>query len=169
MRDKEAWLDGLWRLYDDNHVYVRHQEVQRSTVATAIITIASALLAVATFDKSLTIHDAPILGIVIVIGLFGIVFSRKQYERTCMHVHRADSLLQQIQVAIGNQSLVRIIRGADSRHRKGAFRHVPAEKRKKFRFFYLGMNMFWVAFYSVIALIGTCLMLIALFSPMFGA
>jgi hypothetical protein len=168
MRDKGAWVDGLWRLYEDNHNYIRHHEVQRSTVATAIISIASALLAVATFDKSLTIHDTPILGIVIGIGAFGILFSRKQYERTCMHVHRGDALMDQIQKAIGNQSFLRIVRGADSRHRKGAFRRVPEGERRSFKLFYCGMNLFWVGFYFLIAFVGTALMGIALLAPMFA-
>ena len=167
MPHDEAWVEGLWKLYEDNHNYIRHHEVQRSTVATAIISVASALLAVATFDAALTLHDTPLLLVVILIGTFGIFFSRKQYERTCMHVHRGDALLRQIQMAIGNRSFLRIVRGADSRHRKGAFRGIPVSERRGFKLFYCGMNLFWVGFYSVIALIGVVLLAIAIFAPMF--
>src|SRR5687767_13909755 len=74
MTDNEAWRDALWKIYQDNHAYVRHHEVQRSSVATAIIAIASALLAVAAFDRALTASDAPLLAVVMAIGLFGIFF-----------------------------------------------------------------------------------------------
>jgi hypothetical protein len=158
MLREDAKVEGLWKLYLDNHNYVRHHEVQRSTVATAIISIASALIAVATFDKELSYHDIPILVLVIVIGAFGIVFSRKQYERTCMHVHRADILLHHIQTAIGQGSLLRIIRAAESRHRRGIVRGLGGRRRKPFRLQRVGMNLFWIIFYAFIAGIGVALM-----------
>ena len=158
MLREDAKVEGLWKLYLDNHNYVRHHEVQRSTVATAIISIASALIAIATFDKELSYNDVPILALVIAIGLFGIVFSRKQYERTCMHVHRGDILLHHIQSAIGHGSILRIIRAAGSQHRRGIVRDVGGRRQKPFRLQRLGMNFFWIIFYGFIALIGTSLM-----------
>jgi hypothetical protein len=168
MSSQQLMVDGLWKLYLDNHNYVRHHEVQRSTVATVIISIASALLAVATFDKALTIHDAPILVMVIAIGVFGVFFSLKQFERTCMHVHRADLLLHHIQIRIGHGSLLRIVRAAESRHRRGIIRTVGTRRRKPFKLRLVGVHHFWVVFYSLIGAIGALLLFIAIKGWMVG-
>jgi hypothetical protein len=157
MPSEDAKVEGLWKLYLDNHAYIRHHEVQRSTVATAVISIASALIAIATFDKELSYLDLPILALVIGIGLFGVAMSRKQYERTCMHVHRGDILLRHIQTALGQGSILRIIRAAESQHRRGVVRGLGGRKRKPFKLRRLGMNFFWIIFYGFIVLIGIVL------------
>jgi FtsH-binding integral membrane protein len=150
MADDEAWRDALWKVYQDNHAYVRHHEVQRSSVATSIIAIASALLAVAAFDRTLTASDLPLLAVVTAIGLFGIFFSRKQYERTCLHIGRADALVGEIEKTLDGRSLLAVTEIADAEH------------SRRFRLYAVGMNRFWILFYAFIAMIGAVLALLAL-------
>jgi FtsH-binding integral membrane protein len=155
MSDVEAWRHALWMVYKDNHEYVRHHEVQRSTVATLIVTVAGAALAVATFDKSLTLIDAPLLLIVAALGLFGWLFSRKQFERTRMHIERADALLREIASTTGGQYIVDITERADREHR-----------RKYANLYIVPVHTLWAWFYGFIALLGTLLLIIAVAEPL---
>lgn len=149
MADDEAWRDALWKVYQDNHAYVRHHEVQRSTGATAIIAIASALLAVAAFDRALTISDLPLLAVVMAIGVFGIFFSLKQYERIWLHLDRADGLIREIDRTLDGRSVVDLVKAADAGH------------ARRYRLYPVGMNRFWILFYAFIALVGAVLTVLA--------
>jgi hypothetical protein len=153
--DVDAWRNALWMVYKDNHEYVRHHEVQRSTVATLIVTVAGAALAVATFDQSLSPIDAPLLAVVTVLGLFGRLFSRKQFERTRMHIERADALLREIAGTMGGQYIVDITERADQEH------------RQKFANLYVvPVNRLWAWFYGFIAVLGGLLLILALLAPL---
>jgi ABC-type multidrug transport system fused ATPase/permease subunit len=154
MSDVEAWRNALWMVYKDNHEYVRHHEVQRSTVATLIVTVAGAALAVATFDQMLSPIDAPLLAVVTVLGIFGSFFSRKQFERTRMHIERADALLREIAETLGGQEIVNVTNRADREH------------SRKFRNLYIvPVNRLWAWFYGFISMLGALLLVLALVQP----
>ena len=154
MTDEDAWRDALWKVYQDNHTYVRHHEVQRSTVATLIMAIASAALAVATFDQSLTSVDTPLLVLVLVLGVFGIAFSFKQYERTCMHIDRADALVTAAESTLGGRSVLQITSRADAEHKS----RFPV-------FFRLGVSLMWMVLYLFLALVALTSIFIAQLYP----
>lgn len=158
MSDVEAWRNALWMVYKDNHEYVRHHEVQRSTVATLIVTVAGAAIAVATFDQSLTPIDVPLLAVVTVLGLFGRLFSRKQFERTRMHIERADALLREIAGTLGGQFIVDITDRADEEH-----------SRKFSNLYIVPVNRLWAWFYGFIAVMGGLLLILAIAEPFFRA
>lgn len=151
MADDEAWRDALWKAYQDNHLYVRHHEVQRSSVATAIVAIASALLAVPAFDRALTASDVPLLLVVMAIGAFGILVSLKQYERIWLHIDRGDALIEEIDKTLDGRSLAALIESSDTRH------------AEHYRFYRVGMNRFWILFYAFVVLVGAVLAGFALF------
>lgn len=151
MNDLEAWRDGLWRVYQDNHEYVRHHENQRSTVATLLITVAGAALAVATFDEALTPWDSPLLVLVTAIGVFGRRFSRKQFERTRMHIERADALAREIATTMAGACPIDITNRADAEHRA----NFPD-------LYVIPVNQLWAWFYRGIALMGFLLLVLAL-------
>jgi len=158
LADDEVKRDAFWRLYTEHCTHMRHHEAQRSTVAASMIAVASALLGVVTFDKSLSLSDVPLLGLVFVLGTFGAVFSAKQYERSAMHMERARAYRDAIDEDLSGQPLKTLKAAADKRHN--------AEFPRLHR---LRVNQFWLGLYLFVATTGFSLTVIAIFWPIAAA
>jgi len=58
--NKDALIDILWKMYEENVTEGRHHETQRATVTNLVIAIAAGVLALVTFDKGITLIDLPL-------------------------------------------------------------------------------------------------------------
>jgi uncharacterized membrane protein YidH (DUF202 family) len=82
----------------------RHHEVQRATVSNFIIIVAGGLLAFIA-NKDVT-RDKWVLAVfIIVIGLFGALFSAKQYERFSRHMGIASKYRHELEELLGTKPL----------------------------------------------------------------
>lgn len=88
MKDIDVFLE----LYKEQRDLGLHHETQRSTVSSLLLTIAAILIGFITFDNQLTQSDLPATGIVVIIGIFGWLFTLKNYERFSFHRQRSRKL-----------------------------------------------------------------------------
>lgn len=75
-------------LLKEHYNHVRHYETQRSTVSNLIVIVAAAILAFVTHDNELTRADLPLTILLLFVGMFGIAFAAKYYERTKANADR---------------------------------------------------------------------------------
>ncbi len=89
-------LEMLWRLYKDDRDFARHHEMQRTNGSSLVIAISGGLIAFISLDKSINPTDMPASILLIALGIFGIVFTQKHYERTRLHLYRAYEYFHEI-------------------------------------------------------------------------
>lgn len=154
MDDNLRLTDACWKLYAEHCTHARHHETQRSIVAGTFLTIATAIIGLVTFDKVLGLADLPLTLLLVAVGLFGAVFSAKQYERASLHELRARFFREAIDATFAGSPLKTIKRNSDERH---AVKFSRLEK--------LRLNKFWIGLYLLIVIIGCGLSLAALFAP----
>jgi hypothetical protein len=152
--DLDAFRTGLWTMFLENRNHIRHYESQRSTVAGALIAIAAALIGLVTFDKGITLSDVPAASFLVVLGLFGAVFSAKQWERASRQAAQAQHWRTKIDKLIGGNFLADLEVEADSAHEE----EFPLLHRIK-------IHTFWIALHLMIAAIGAILIYISLLAP----
>ncbi|HEX8904142.1 MAG TPA: hypothetical protein VF771_04830 [Longimicrobiaceae bacterium] len=150
----DALRDGLWKLYLDHYTYVRHHDTQRSTVAGAFVAISAALLGLITFDRGITVTDLPAAIFLIVLALFGALFSAKQWERSAFHAQRAREYRNRLDELLGGTAIRDLKAQADAAHAK----EFPVLSR-------LRIHAFWIGLYLLVAAIGAGLVSIALWAP----
>jgi Ca2+/Na+ antiporter len=154
MVDQTAFRDACWKLYLEHCTHVRHHEVQRSTVASSILTIATAIIGLVTFDKAISSTDLPLTIFLVLLGCFGAVFSAKQYERASLHTERARHFRDAVDSTLEGKPLKKLKEAADAAHTKDFPR---VEK--------LRINKFWVALYLLLAAIGIVLSIVSAVYP----
>src|SRR5438128_7077133 len=84
-KDQREVLVGLLK---EHYNHVSHYETQRSTVSNLIVIVAAAILAFVTHDNALTGSDLPLAFLLLLVGVFGIAFAAKYYERTKANADR---------------------------------------------------------------------------------
>jgi len=146
----------LWRLYADNREYARAHEGQRSMAANLVVAVSAGLLGMATLDQKLTSADLPLTLFIIVVGLFGAVFSSKHYERTRLHLNRAKQYLKRLNELFPQDQIIELQKQGDS------------ENERAFpRLSHMKLNSLWNCFYLLISLLGlflSCYIVILAFS-----
>ena len=71
----------LWRLHSEEMTYVRHVETQRSTIASVLIPISSAILAAIAFQWKETAAIVPALSaLLVLVGLVGDNVDERGYQ-----------------------------------------------------------------------------------------
>lgn len=163
-------VDAYWKLYADNYLHVRHHETQRSTVATAIVAIAGALIAVISYGGQFTWSDIPLAVLIIVLGLFGRDFSAKQWERATRHKVQALAYRNAVDQKLGLR-LKAIERKTDQDHHltfqrfePGLLTRMVAWYDGKPAFIPDGsVNRFWRFLYSFVTITGLVLLMLAFF------
>jgi hypothetical protein len=80
--------DILWGMYLDAHNHARHIETMRSNAVNFVVVIATALIAIITFDQMLNRYDLPLCFILIIIGLMGTAFSASFTEEYFRYTHQ---------------------------------------------------------------------------------
>jgi hypothetical protein len=81
-------IDVLLSLYKEELAYAKHHSAMRANVTSLICVIASATLALARSDD-LLMADLPLTIFIALLGIFGVIFNLKQYERGRLHRKRA--------------------------------------------------------------------------------
>ena len=128
MMDK---IDILWGMYQENLTYCRHHEEQRAAITRIIIMVAAASTSIATFDQKISITDLPLALFIFILGLFGAMFSAKQYERWAHHYERSRKIRIELQKMIENLDIIAINQKADSINNK----NFPRRSRWRLKFF----------------------------------
>jgi FtsH-binding integral membrane protein len=141
----------LWRMFQEHRTHGRHHEVLRSNATTIIFGITAAVLTVVGFEKQVSRHHWPLGLFLVFVGLYGVVFSAKQYERIAMHASRARKLRAQIDATIPGARLLKIVEEAKSEH-ASRWKHLSRIKH----------DWFWTMFHAVIVVAGITLAIVAL-------
>lgn len=147
MKDK---TDSLWGMYLEHTTQGRHHEVQRATVTNFIIIVSGGILAFVA-NGGVTRDKWILASFLILIGLFGALFSAKQYERFRFHMVAAGKYRKELEQLIDN-SLTGIRMTALSKH-KSEFLPVLVKLR---------LHYFWSGFHLLIASLGVTLLVMTL-------
>ncbi len=155
MTDEQKTLkEILFGMYQDNIASCRHHEVQRSTVTSAIIAIDAIIIGIITFDKAINWIDAPLLILLMFLGIFGATFTAKHFERISLHSERARQLKKELDELFAGNTLIRLRNIADEIHAK----RFPV--LKKYRH-----HNFWIFLHLIILTIAIGLTCLAFFYP----
>jgi hypothetical protein len=95
-RVSENQKDLLWGMYLDMRAHARHAETLRVSAATYMLAVASALIAVISFDHKLDLHDLPLSILVSLIGLITALFCASYAELYFRNRERADRIRKRI-------------------------------------------------------------------------
>ena len=149
----------LWGLYREYRAQARHHESQRATMSSLMVAVCAAVLGIIAFDKNVDLADVPLTGFLGFLGIFGALFSAKQYERFLYSDGRAwkclEALVKKCPLPI---DLKDMYRDADASQRR---RNPRLYRLRKLR-----LHWFWIALHVVIALIGLLVTAYAVWSPM---
>lgn len=142
--------DFLWGMYQEHTTQGRHHETQRASVTNFIIIVAGGAIAFIA-NKSVT-KDQWILAVfLIVIGLFGAIFSAKQYERFRFHMKAAGRYRQALEQNY-KPELGDIREEARIEHEKQFAKLLVS----------LPLYSFWIALHLLITLLGVILLIMTL-------
>ena len=142
----------IWKLYEDNRSYARFHEAQRSTATNLILVVSAGLLGLVTFDKNINLLDLPSVLLLSILGIFGSLFSAKQYERVRLHLNRARRYYIELDGLIPEAKIREIKQKGDE------------DTKKRFpRLSKMRLNYFWVALHLMISAIGFILTIIIIF------
>ncbi|MEM9359945.1 MAG: hypothetical protein AAGB04_27485 [Pseudomonadota bacterium] len=139
-------VDLLLRLYVEEKTYARAHENTRSVVTNIIAAAAALLVGFVTFDDAVDFNDIPMSVFLIIIGIFGAIISLKQYERTRLHLYRAEYILKQIQ-SVSSMDLV------------AAKSYSYDSNEKRFGWLYRRkLNFLWTVLHLFISTIGAAIL-----------
>jgi hypothetical protein len=124
-------------------------------VAGTLIAVASAIVALITFDKAILFLDLPLALLLVLFGVFGAAFSAKHYERASMHTERARHYRDAVDLLLGGTKLKDLKAAADAIHNK-TFRRLHRMR----------LHKFWIGLYIFIALSGIILSAFAVSSKL---
>jgi hypothetical protein len=138
----------LWRMVNEHMTQARHQETLRSSMTTVLITLAGLIVSIVAYDKASSLGDlAPAL-LLLLLGIFGIFFSAKHYERFNFHIARVRSYRAQLEKSFTDVPWKSLREEADAYHAKSFPRMVHHRQ-----------NQLWLVLHGVIASLGAALML----------
>ena len=142
--------DFLWGMYEEHTTQGRHHETQRASVTNFIIVVAGGLIAFIA-NKDVTKDKWPLAAFLIIVGLFGALFSAKQYERFRFHMVAAGLYREELEKIVGND--VGEIRHKAKAVHKSGFPSLLV----KLRLYY-----FWIALHLLIMALGIALLVLTL-------
>lgn len=142
--------DLYLKLFQEYASEARHHEQQRATVTGFFSALAAGVLTVVGIDKSLSVADIPAALFLVAIGLFGCVFSAKQYERYFVCMERARQYRLALQDVIHGSDIIELKRSADRK-----------AKERFPRLHVMRLGLFWVALHALIAAFGVLLLVLS--------
>jgi len=145
--------DFLWGMYQEHTSQGRHHETQRASVTNFIIIVATASLGFIA-NRGVSRDQWTFALFLIIIGLFGALFSAKQYERFRYHMEYARKYREVLENLLNN-GLTNIRSQAKLDHRK---------KHSSF-LVNLHLHFFWTLFHLLISAIGVILLIMTLLKP----
>ena len=138
----------LWRMYNENCTHGRHHENLRAGVTNLIITLTGAVLAIISLDKQLNNSDIGLTIFLIVLGVFGALFSAKHYERFRAHMARAHECRDALEEQVPESKL--------------AERRSTADRKEWPRISAIRGFWLWIAVHIVVAILGLILTFMAM-------
>jgi len=142
--------DFLWGMYQEHTTQGRHHETQRASVTNFILIVAGGTLAFIA-NKGVNKDQWILAAFLIVIGLFGALFSAKQYERFRFHMIAAGKYRKALETKL-----------------KGDTGGIREEARKEHEGNYspflvkMRLYYFWIFFHVLIALLGAILLVMTI-------
>ena len=138
-------VDVLWGMYQEHCVHGRHHEEQRSTVTNIIISVAAAVVTLLSI-AGLVAATWPLAALLLILGLFGALFSLKQYERFRFHMKCAAVHKDALEVLVPKARLKELRKKGEEAHGKNyaLVQHVH-------------LFIFWIVLNLGIATLGPCL------------
>lgn len=136
-------IDILIELYKEHTKWCQHHEQQRTNVSNMILFMCSILLGLISFDKIIEIHDLPISIFIIILGVFGLIFNYKFYERFDFHNLRINNYLKEISLEIENLDIKDINRKAWN---KSSFKNTSIQNTSLYKF--------WIYLHLLVVIIG---------------
>ena len=140
-----ALQESLFLMYVENLNSLRHLEKERATVAQTFVAITALLGGFITFDGTLDSADIYASLFLVVLGVFGVVFCFKQWERCYLHVGRARAYRQLISEQFTEGLIAKLERETDAKHRQ----QFPILNHR-----YLGLHTVWIGFYGLVLMLG---------------
>lgn len=129
----------------------RHQESQRTAFTNLFLIISAALIGLVTYDDKFTGVDVLPAIMIILLGLFGLAFSAKYYERYHRHIWRAWIFKIELEGMIEGISFIDLDRKACLKAKEESF-------VSQF-LFSIRLHWFWFALYALISLLGLVILL----------
>ena len=139
----------LWRMHAEYMTHVRHVETQRSTITSVLLTLASAVLAVAAVQWKNDERPHWSLGVLLMlVGLVGVASVGKLYELYVEHKERARTFRKALATRLPEARIEELKQEADVRWKRDApwLRPVPVHA------LWLGPHLFIVVLGAVILL-----------------
>ena len=129
----------------------RHHEQQRATVTGIFAALATAILTIVSLDNSINMSDLPAAIFLLVIGVFGCVFSYKEYERVFVCMERARQFRLALETVMPESNILKIKKIADNKTK---------ERFPKLHVWKLGL--FWDFLNAMVGLFGILLIVLAI-------
>lgn len=140
-------LELLWRMHAEYMTHVRHVETQRSTITSVLLTVASAVLAVAAVQWKNAEPPHWSLGVLLIlIGLVGVASVGKLYELYVEHKERARTFRKALAAKLPDARIEELKAEADVRWKK----HAPWLRPVPVHALWLGPHLFIVVLGAVI-------------------
>jgi hypothetical protein len=156
MADNDANLrEALWKMFEWETAQFRHHENERSAVASAVTGISAAMVAIVTFDDSIAAPaDIPTALLLVALGVFGAIFSMKQYERSQFHYQRLQNVRGELESLLSDCPLQQLRDAAETNH------------KAKFPVLWgLRLHDLWLALHLVVSVVGVFLLVVAWWFP----
>lgn len=152
MLTEKDQADLLWKVYQEHYTNARHHETQRATMVQYLL-ITGGLIGTLAAYEGVTAADRPLAVFLMVLGLFGAVFSASHYERYHRHKQRANKyrdLLDEL-VFPGSPTLARLKDMADEER----IREHPWLDRA------VSVHWLWLGFPLLVSVLGLVLLWMA--------
>lgn len=141
--------ESLWKMLQEEYTHARQHQTQRATMTNIVLVVASALIGLICFDKHLSISDTPASVMVVVLGIFGAVFSVKFQERYSCHRKRAYTIRNRIEELDPECNFTFLEKTANDKSKE----EFPILSRYSLRYF-------WILLHVSILLVGLLLLLL---------
>jgi hypothetical protein len=143
-------LEILWRMYNEHVTMGRHHEIQRSTMSQIILAVAGALVGFFGSTGASSQNRWAVAIFIVILGVFGALFSAKQYERSKFHMSAAGLHRVELEKLAG-VNLSKIRGDAEDKQKKD----FPITEA-------WSLNKFWTGIHALIAVFGAILLVQAL-------
>jgi len=136
----------LWGMYEEHCSQGRHYEGQRAAVTNLILALAAAMTAVLSF-RAFSPEMWPLAALVLVLGLFGTLFSMKHYERFRFHMKCAEEYGNALEKMLPASKITELRKKAKAAH-EAQFLLLPP----------VHLIVFWLSLHLAIAALGAVLL-----------
>tara|TARA_R110002072_G_scaffold287464_4_gene453135 strand:- start:8981 stop:9433 length:453 start_codon:yes stop_codon:yes gene_type:complete len=149
----ESERDILWKYYEFELSQAINHESSRVSITNMILIITGVIITIITYDENLSTNDLPLSLFLIVVGIFGVVFNAKSYERFNFHNTRAGGYRNLLEERYPNIDFLKARELSDR------------ENKEKFFFINkLRLNWLWLILNGLISLFGLTITIIILFT-----